>query len=62
VNRVLPEPLDGEFYRARLAQERLYLDEINRRFARLPRAVVRQLPSDVRGLDDLVEVARQIFG
>jgi arsenite-transporting ATPase len=62
VNRVLPERLEGEFYRARFAQERSYRDEIDRRFARLPRALVRQLPSDVRGLDDLVEVARQLLG
>ena len=33
VNRVLPDELEGEFYPSRKAQERTYLDEIDRRFA-----------------------------
>ena len=37
VNRVLPDDLSGSFYDARKAQERDYLDEIARRFPRLPR-------------------------
>ena len=36
VNRVLPDDLEGEFYLSRKAQERTYLEEIDRRFARLP--------------------------
>jgi arsenite/tail-anchored protein-transporting ATPase len=61
VNRVLPERLPGEFFAARKAQEREYLDEIARRFARLPRVVVRQLPRDVHGLDPLDAVAAQLL-
>lgn len=61
VNRVLPDDLPGEFYSARKAQEREYLDEIGRRFARLPRTVVRQLPRDVHGLDPLAAVAAQLL-
>jgi arsenite-transporting ATPase len=61
VNRVLPEGLEGEFYRSRKAQERAYLDEIDRRFARLPRVRVLQLAKDVHGLSSLSEVARHLL-
>ena len=60
VNRVLPEGLAGEFFHARKAQERVYLDEIDRRFAAFPRAVVRQFESDVHGAADLDRVARAL--
>jgi arsenite-transporting ATPase len=61
VNRVLPDGLDGEFYRERKAQERLYLDEIRRRFARARRVEVRQLARDVYGMDSLGQVAAQLM-
>jgi arsenite-transporting ATPase len=61
VNRVLPEGLEGEFYRSRKAQERDYLDEIDRRFARLPRVRVLQLAQDVHGLSSLSDVARHLL-
>jgi arsenite-transporting ATPase len=60
VNRVLPDGLEGEFYRSRKAQEEVYLEEIARRFARLPRSIVRQLPRDVYGLQSLALVAGQL--
>ena len=60
VNRVLPDGLEGEFYRSRKAQERMYLEEIDRRFARLPRVLVQQLPRDVYGLDSLGRVSEQL--
>jgi arsenite-transporting ATPase len=60
VNRVLPEGLPGEFFVSRKAQEREYLEEIDRRFARLPRARVQQLPKDVHGVASLTEIARHI--
>jgi arsenite-transporting ATPase len=60
VNRVLPEGLEGEFYRSRKAQEAVYLQEIDRRFRRLPRVLVRQLPRDVCGLESLTLVSRQL--
>jgi len=61
VNRVLPEGLSGSFYLARKGQEREYLDEIARRFPRLPRTVVRQLPRDIHGLDPLTAVSQQLL-
>jgi len=61
VNRVLPDDLPGSFYEARKAQEREYLDEISRRFPRLPRTLVRQLPRDVHGLQSLAAVAAQLM-
>ncbi|HUC75902.1 MAG TPA: ArsA family ATPase [Vicinamibacterales bacterium] len=61
VNRVLPEGLSGSFYEARKAQEDEYLDEISRRFARLPRVLVRQLPRDVHGTGPLATVAEQLL-
>ncbi len=62
VNRVLPEGLEGEFYRSRKAQELVYLQEIGRRFARLPRVLVQQLPRDVYGLESLTHVSGQLVG
>ena len=60
VNRILPDGLSGDFYSSRKAQEATYLTEIARRFARLPRTDVRQLPRDVYGLDTLGEISRQL--
>ena len=60
VNRILPDDLEGEFYLSRKAQERTYLEEIERRFARLPKVYVRQLPRDVYGLASLALVSEQL--
>jgi arsenite-transporting ATPase len=60
VNRVLPEGLDGTFYRSRKDQEATYLAEVDRRFKRLPRVHVRQLPRDVYGLASLQLVSEQL--
>ena len=60
VNRVLPEGLEGAFFAARKAQEREHLQEIERRFSRLPRVHVLQLPRDVHGASSLTEIARQL--
>ena len=62
VNRVLPDGLTGAFYDARKAQEQEYLDEIERRFARLARVRVQQLPRDVHGVEPLTSVAEQLLG
>jgi len=61
VNRVLPDELEGEFYRARKAQEALYLKEITRRFTRVRRTDVRQLPHDVYGLASLTLISDQLL-
>jgi arsenite-transporting ATPase len=57
VNRVLPDDVDGDFYRSRRAQERVYIDEIKRRFAAYPLAWVPQQPTDIHGLADLERVS-----
>jgi arsenite-transporting ATPase len=62
VNRVLPDGLSGDFYAARKAQERQYIDEIGRRFSRFQQVVVQQLPQDVHGLDPLSYVTTQLLG
>jgi arsenite/tail-anchored protein-transporting ATPase len=61
VNRVLPDNLEGDFYRSRKTQEQSYLEEIDRRFKRLPRVRVRQLPRDVYGLSSLALVSEQLL-
>jgi arsenite-transporting ATPase len=61
VNRILPEGLAGEFYQSRKAQEDLYLAEIDRRFKRLSRVRVQQLPRDVYGLTPLEQIAAQLL-
>jgi arsenite-transporting ATPase len=60
INRVLPEGASGEFYRSRKAQERVYLDEIEHRFAAHPLVRVPQLETDVHGLADLTRVAEAL--
>jgi arsenite-transporting ATPase len=60
INRVLPDGLTDVFSRSRKAQEQAYLDEIDRRFAQIPRLRVSQLPTDVSGLADLERVAQQL--
>ncbi len=57
VNRVLPQGLEGEYYRSRKAQEDLYLREIERRFDGVRRVLLPQLEADVRGVRELEQVA-----
>jgi arsenite-transporting ATPase len=61
VNRVLPDDLEGDFYRSRKTQEQTYLEEIGRRFKRLPRVIVRQLPRDVYGIASLERISEQLL-
>ena len=53
VNRILPATSPDPFLQSRHAQEVVYLDEIDRRFAKLSRVRVPQLPSDVHGIQTL---------
>jgi arsenite-transporting ATPase len=62
VNRVLPDGLEGEFYRSRKAQESQYLTEIARRFPQTARLDVRQLSHDVYGVESLGTISEQLFG
>ena len=61
VNRILPDGLDGEFYRSRKAQEQTYLQEIDRRFSAMKQVRVRQLPRDVYGIASLGLVSEQLL-
>lgn len=61
VNRVLPETSPDPFLVARHAQERIYLDEIDRRFAAVPRLRVPQLARDVHGIETLQTIADAVF-
>jgi arsenite-transporting ATPase len=56
VNRVLPDQLSGAFYESRRRQEQIYLDEVEQRFAHLPRLRIPQFESDVYGLPSLERV------
>ena len=56
VNRVLPDEVPGEYFRARKAQERIHLDEIARRLPPVPRVTVPLFESDVHGLASLERV------
>jgi arsenite/tail-anchored protein-transporting ATPase len=62
VNRILPDDVDGAFYRARKTQESRYLEEIVTRFPRVRRVDVRQLPQDVYGLATLTRISDQLVG
>jgi arsenite/tail-anchored protein-transporting ATPase len=61
VNRVLPPAIDGEYHAARVRQQRVYLDEIDVRFAAYPRVALPQLESDVHGLPALERIRQSLF-
>ncbi len=61
VNRVLPPSSIDPFLIARQAQERVYLDEIDSRFADVPRLRVPQLPRDVHGIETLQTIAAALY-
>jgi len=61
VNRVLPQDLSGAYFEARKTQERVYLDEIDRRFRGLVKARVPQFESDVHGVPALERVASHLI-
>jgi arsenite-transporting ATPase len=61
VNRVLPEASPDPFLVARQEQERVYLDEIDSRFAAVPRLRVPQLARDVHGIQTLQTIAAALF-
>ncbi len=61
VNRVLPAAIEGEYHASRVRQQRVYLDEIDVRFAAYPRVVVPQLESDVHGLPALERIRASLF-
>jgi arsenite-transporting ATPase len=61
VNRVLPTDADGSFYQSRRAQERVYIDEIKRRFPAHSLAWVPQLPLDVQGVENLERVSSALL-
>ena len=60
VNRVLPPEADGEFLARRRQQEAVYLEEIERRFQGLNKVRIPLLPHDIRGLEGVRWVARQM--
>ena len=61
VNRVLPDTSSDAFLTARRLQERVYLDEIETRFAAQARVQIPQLESDVYGLAALERVSRYLL-
>lgn len=58
LNRLLPEAAADGFLGARRRQERVYLDEIERRFAGYPLVRLPQLESDVYGFEALDRISR----
>jgi arsenite/tail-anchored protein-transporting ATPase len=61
VNRILPETSSDAFLTARRSQERVYLDEIDTRFAAYPRVNIPQLERDVYGLAALERVSKLLL-
>lgn len=62
VNRVLPESADGEFLGRRRREEARHLERIEEVFSDVPRVRVPLLATDVRGVDELLDVARGLAG
>ena len=61
VNRILPASSPDPFLQSRHAQEVIYLDEIDRRFAKYARVRVPQLPSDVHGVKTLEALSKTLI-
>ena len=61
INRVLPATVEGEYHASRVRQQRVYLDEIEARFAAYPRIALPQLESDVQGLQALERIRASLF-
>ena len=61
VNRILPAASEDPFLSARQRQERVYLAEIEQRFATHPIVRVPQLESDVYGLSALERISQLLF-
>jgi arsenite/tail-anchored protein-transporting ATPase len=62
VNRVLPDNLEGDFYRARRQQEQVYRDEIKRRFTGYPVTWIPQFETDVYGIRNLERISQMVLG
>ena len=62
LNRILPEATSDAFLAARRRQERIYLEEIDRRFAAHKIVRLPQLESDVYGMKAIDTVSRMLFG
>ena len=58
INRVLPPDSGGGFLQARRQQERQHLQEIERRFAELPRVQLPLLEHDVQGVQTLRRIGQ----
>ncbi len=61
VNRVLPKETTDAYLAARVAQERLYLDDIRSRFASNVRVYLPQFESDVYGMAALERLSRLLI-
>jgi len=62
VNRVLPEEADGDFLGRRRREEARHLERIDETFSEVPRVKVPLLSTDVRGVDELREIAAWLCG
>lgn len=62
VNRVLPAEAGGEFLDRRRREEARHLERIGEVFAEVPRVRVPLLSTDVRGVDELLEIASWLAG
>ncbi|PTX61769.1 arsenite efflux ATP-binding protein ArsA [Melghirimyces profundicolus] len=60
VNRVLPDEADGAFLARRKEREKVYLEEIGKRFADLPKIRIPLQPEDIRGLSGVAAVAERL--
>ena len=70
VNRMLPVPTEGrpvgptleinDFYRARHQQEKIYCEEIRRRFAQYPSIWIPQFETDIYGITSLERLSEML--
>ncbi len=60
VNKVIPKGVGGEFLERRRSQERVYLQMIEERFADVRRIILEMRPTDVKGLEDLKDLASEL--
>ena len=62
VNRVLPEGVEGAFFKSRKEVERLYLDEIEKSFSRYRLVKIPMMEKDITSPEDLMHLASYLKG
>lgn len=62
INKVLPEDVDGKFFRDKLKEQKTHMAEIHNGFDPLKMMTVYMMPTEVNGIEGLEKMADMIYG